>query len=169
MIGRPDPAEFGPYYARYIDRVAGDDLLAALRAPGFAAALRAVDPDLAGHAYAPGKWTLAQMAQHVADCEQIFLTRALRIARGDATPQPGFDQDAYALAAPVLPLPALADALDRLRAVTVDVFDGMSEEDARRVGTASGLPLSARAAGWITAGHDRHHLAMLTERYLGTP
>ena len=166
MIGRPAPDEFGDFYRRYIDLVEGDDLLAALRMPVLANALQDLDPALGAHAYAPGKWTLAQSVQHVIDTEWIFATRALRIARGDATPLPGFDQDAYVPLAPVCPLSTLADTLDRLRAATLDLFEAFSEADARRLGTASGSPLSARAAGWIVAGHERHHVQILHERYL---
>lgn len=168
MTDRPAAGEYAAYYARYVALVEGDDLRAALRAPGLAALVRDLDPELGAYAYAPGKWTLAQSVQHVIDTERIFATRALRIARGDTTPQPGFDQDAYAETAPVRPLPALADTLDRLRDATVDLFEGLSADDLARVGTASGHPLSTRAAGWIVAGHDRHHAEIVRDRYLAS-
>ena len=36
-----------------------------------------------------------------------------------------------------------------------------------RVGVASGQALSARAAGWVLVGHERHHLGIVREQYLG--
>lgn len=165
MIGRPGPGEFGAYYAPYLERVDGGDLLGALR-PHAPDLLRSADPALGGHRYAPGKWTLAQSAQHVVDTERVFAYRALRIARGDQTSLPGFDQDAYAEATGDRPLAALADELDRVRAATLDLFASLSPEAAVRMGTASGHPLSVRAAGWIIAGHERHHVALWRERYL---
>ena len=109
---------------------------------------------------------MAQVVQHVVDTERIFQARLLRIARGDQTPLPGFDQDPYVAAAARRPLAPLADELDRLRASTLDLVTSLSDADLRRTGTASGSALSARAAAWIIAGHERHHLAVLRERYL---
>lgn len=166
---RPAPDEFAAYYGRYIDRVPDGDLVDTLRrqGPATAALLRGLAPALAGHRYAPGKWTLAQSVGHLIDTERIFGVRALRIARGDATAQPGFEQDAYAEALPLArPLGDLADEFERLRATTVDLFASLSEPALARRGTASGHPLSARAAGWIIAGHELHHLTVLRDRYL---
>lgn len=165
MTGRPTADESLPYFSRYIDLVDGDDLGVALRQPGVAALVRTLDPALAGHTYAPGKWTLAQSVQHVIDTERLFAGRALRIARGDQTPLPGFDQDAFAATTASRPLADLADELDRVRATTLDLFASLSPEALARIGTASGGPLSTRAAGWIIAGHDRHHVGV-TQRYL---
>ena len=172
--GRPDSAEYAPFYAGYVAAVEGEDLLAALRRPGLAALARDLDPALATHAYAPGKWTVAEVVQHVVDTERVFQTRVLRIARGDRTPLPGFDQDPYAAAARARPLADLAGELDRLRASTVDLVGSLTSEDLARVGTvtpsgtapASGAPMSARAAAWVIAGHERHHAGVLSERYL---
>lgn len=169
MIDRPGPAEYGAYFGRYIDLVPGGGLVDRLRVQGTdtVAMLRSLDPALGNHRYAPGKWTLAQSVQHVIDTERIFGVRALRIARGDGTPLPGFDQDPFVEAAgPDRPLPDLADEFERLRASTADLFASLTPEAASRVGTASGHPLSARAAGWIIAGHERHHDAIWRERYL---
>lgn len=164
--GRPDASEHAPFYAGYVAAAEGDDLVAALSRPGLAALAREADPALAGHAYAPGKWTVAEVVQHVIDTERIFQARVLRIARGDATPLPGFDQDPYVAAAAPRPLAALAGELDRLRASTLDVVGSLTDADLLRTGTASGARLSARAAAWIVAGHERHHLDVLRERYL---
>ena len=166
--GRPGADEYAPFYAGYVAAAEGDGLADALRQPGLAALARTLDPALATHAYAPGKWTVAQVVQHVVDTERIFQARLLRIARGDQTPLPGFDQDPYVAAAAPRPLAPLADELDRLRASTLDLVTSLSDADLRRTGTASGSALSARAAAWIIAGHERHHLAVLRERYLGS-
>ena len=45
--------------------------------------------------YAPGKWSVKEVLGHVNDTERIMSYRALRIARGDATPIEGFEQDDY--------------------------------------------------------------------------
>ena len=168
MIGRPSTNEYSDFYAGYIALVKGDDALVSLRAGGAetAALLRSVDPALADHAYAPGTWTLAQVAQHMIDTEWVFTYRALRIARGDQTPLPGYEQDDYAVTAPRRSLADLAASVETTRAATLDVLGALPEADLVRIGTASGHPLSARAAAWITAGHEQHHLAIVRERYL---
>ena len=159
-VGRPGPDEYAPFYAGYIDAVPGGHLLDVLRQRGGLAALaRDLDPALADYAYASSKWTVAEAVQHVIDTERIFQARVLRIARGDTTPLPGFDQDPYVAAATPRPLAALADEFDRLRTSTVDLVGSLSPTDLLRTGTASGAPLSARAAAWIVVGHERHHTA----------
>ncbi len=168
-MSRPDPVEYAAYYGRYIDRVPDGPLVETLRQQGVQTTrlVRSLDPALGAHRYAPGKWTLAQSIAHVIDTERIFGVRALRIARGDTTPLPGFDQDAFVDALDGdRPLADLAEEAERLRATTVDLFASFSAAALERVGTASGHPLSVRAAGWIIAGHERHHVALIHERYL---
>ncbi len=166
MIGRPAPGDYAPFYAGYVGAVPEADLADALRRTGLAALARGLDPALAGYRYAPDKWTLAAVVQHVIDTERIFAARMLRIARGDQTPLPGFDQDPYVAAARDRPLAVLADEFERVRASTLDLVRSLAPADLDRVGVASGSPLSARAAGWIIAGHERHHLGIVRERYL---
>lgn len=170
MTNRPDPSEYGVYYGRYIDRVPDGPLVETLRQQvgETTALLRSLDPALGEHRYAPGKWTLAESVAHVIDTERIFGVRALRIARGDETPLPGYDQDAYVAALDLFgrTLADLAGELERVRASTIDLFASLSETALARVGTASANPLSARAAGWIIAGHEQHHVALIQERYL---
>ncbi|PAP77806.1 DinB family protein [Rubrivirga marina] len=169
MTHRPEPGEFAPYFGRYVDLAPEADLGYALRPSRLAAFLRDLDPSLGARRYAPDKWTLAGVSQHVIDTERIFAARALRIARGDSTPLPGFDEVALGAAMPQdRPLAALADELDGVRASTVNLFASLSEADLLRLGTVSGHALSARAAGWILAGHERHHVRVIRERYLGT-
>ena len=170
MAGRPAPGEYSAYFGRYIDLVAEAPLLDVLRAQGEATAawLSAQDPALGGHRYAPGKWTVNDVIAHVVDTERIFAARALRIGRGDPTPLPGFDQDAYVRGLDLSgqSLAALSGTFARLRASTLDLFGSFSEADLVRLGTVDGAPLSTRAAGWIIAGHEQHHVAIVRERYL---
>lgn len=102
------------------------------------------------------------------DTERIFAYRALRFARKDDTPVQGFEQDDY-----IVPSKAHSRTIDSLlheyksvREATLTLFKYMDEEMLKFVGMASGSTLSARAAGFIIAGHDRHHIAIIKERYL---
>jgi len=166
MDRRPDASEHAAYYARYVALVpdAGARARLAQDLDALAAMLDGADAD---HAYAPGKWSVRQVVQHVADAERIFATRALCIARGDQTPLPGFDENAYAdaTAGDVRPLADVLGELRAVRAATLALVDGLPDEAWDRVGTASGHPVSVRALVWIMAGHAIHHAAILRERY----
>jgi len=167
---RPDADEYLEYYGRYIARVPDGDLLGTLEQQNEdTMALLAAVPEAKGDfAYAPGKWTLKEVIGHVADGERVFSYRALRIARGDQTPLPGFDEKAWVPNAGCAGR-TVADLLGELRAVragTLALFRHRPPEAATRRGTASNGPVSVRALAWIIAGHERHHLAIIRERYL---
>ena len=57
--------------------------------------LRTVPSDKANFRYAPDKWSVKELLGHVIDSERIFSYRALRFARNDQTPLPGYEQDDY--------------------------------------------------------------------------
>ena len=98
----------------------------------------------------------------------MFCYRALRFARGDQTPLPGFDEQVYAPAGKfdARPLPDLAAELDVVRHATIALFSGFEPEAFARRGLANNQDVSVRALAYIIAGHERHHLGILRERYL---
>ena len=169
LAERPTESEFAPYYGKYIERVPDGDVVASLeRGIGETlSALRAVPESRAGYRYAPGKWTLAEMMVHVADTERVMAYRLLRIARGDETPLPGFEQDDWVprSGAAGRTLASIASELEAIRASTLALVRGLPADAWERRGTASGFVFSARALAWVIAGHERHHLALLRERY----
>lgn len=168
---RPAPDEFAPYYERYIARVPDGGVVDALRAQGdsFRALLDSAADNRARYAYAPGKWTLAEVIQHVIDGERVFTYRALRIARGDTTPLPGFEQDDWIVPseANTRALRSLRDEFATVRAATITLFTGLPAAAWARRGTASNNPVSVRALAFIAAGHAIHHETIIRERYLG--
>jgi uncharacterized damage-inducible protein DinB len=170
MIPRPDASEYDPFYHRYVAAVPEGELLELLRTSlgETLALLDEVGEARAGHRYAPGKWSVREVVGHLADTERVMAYRALRIGRGDATPLPGFDENAYVAAAGFdrRRLDELADELAHVRVATLDLFGGMDGEALGRRGTASGAPVSVRALAWIVAGHEIHHRRIVRERYL---
>jgi uncharacterized protein (TIGR03083 family) len=167
--GPPEAGEYAAYYAGYVSRVPPGDLLAHLEKQGraTAAALRSLTPAQAAVRYAPGKWSVAEVLGHVIDSERIFTYRALRIARGDETPLPGFDQDRYAPAGAFdRRSPAdVVDELESVRRATLTLLRGLPADAWVRRGTASGHPVTVRALAYIIAGHELHHLEVLRARY----
>ena len=103
------------------------------------------------------------------DAERIFAYRALRFARGDRTPLPGFDEKLYAPAGnfDARPLADLATELAAVRRATLALFGGLDAATLERRGPANQHEISVRALAYVIAGHERHHVAILRERYLG--
>ena len=172
-VGYPQAGEYGSYYQRYIDLATEDDVVAALDAQSHETAtlLGGISEEQSSHRYEPGKWSIKQIVGHMADGERIFAYRALSIARGETQPLPGFDQDPYVANAGSddRSIADLAEELATVRRANVMMFRAFSEEAWRRVGTASDNPISVRAIAFIMLGHERHHLRILRERYLGAP
>ncbi len=167
---RPAADEFAPFYANYIAQVPDGDVVEALIGGSeiAAALLGDIDDATASRAYAPGKWTLKEVVLHCADAERVFAYRALRIARGDVTPLPGFDENAYApmSGANVRTMDSILDEFESVRDASVTLFQGLPSEAWTRRGVASGKDVSVRAIAWITAGHLLHHLSVIQDRYL---
>ncbi len=166
---RPKPDECHPYYRTYIGQVPDGPLLDTLEAQidQMRRAFAGIDAERAAYAYDEGKWTAAEVLGHMADVEAVFSYRALVIARGDAQPIPGMDQDAWMAEAGFRDLDwqHLADRLIAQRRATLALLSGLSEEAWQRRGIASEREFSVRAIGWILAGHFIHHLAILRDRY----
>lgn len=167
---RPGPMEFSPYYARYIERVPDGDVVETLRTQiaDTVALVASLSEERGAYRYAPDKWSIREVLGHLADTERIMAYRALRIARRDITPLPGYDENAYVANARFdsRSLHDLADDLTITRRSTLSVLAPLNDDELARGGTASEAPVTVRALAWIIAGHERHHLALLHERYL---
>lgn len=167
-ISRPDQSEFAPFYAGYISKVPDSGPAALLKEQiGALETLRALPEDRANYAYAEGKWTVKDVIGHVADAERVFSYRLTRIARGDKTPLSGFDENAWARTAPHRRrrIADVADELIAVRRATLALVDSLDDSTIANVGLANNNSVSARAICWIMAGHTKHHLDILGERY----
>jgi hypothetical protein len=163
--GRPEPDEYAPYYARYIEKVPDGDPFSQLAraAEETRRLMDAIGDERAAQPYAPGKWSVKDVVTHLADTERIMAYRALRIARGDTTPLAGFEQDDYVRAAGA-DRRSLSDLLAELSAVRVGsfaLFTALPPEAFTRRGTASGYVVSVRALLYIILGHEEHHRRLL--------
>jgi hypothetical protein len=167
---RPAKSEYLPYYERYIALVPDGDVVATLatQMTETQALLCSLPASVATYRYAPDKWSLNEVVGHLIDSERNFTFRALRFARNDATPIPGFEQDDYVRNATFdsYPLVDLAAELEALRQSTVLMFRHIEEAAWTRRGIANGAEVSVRALAWIIAGHERHHREILLARYL---
>jgi hypothetical protein len=166
---RPEAGEFAEYYGKYITRVPGTDVLGILASERLhmSRLLTGRSERDGNFRYAPGKWTIKEVLGHVTDAERIFTYRALRIARGDETPLSSFEQDDYVknggFAARTLA--DLAEEFDAARSASISLFRSFDEAAWGRRGVASQKPVTVRALGFITAGHQIHHRMILEESY----
>src|ERR1700724_519995 len=126
VAARPEPGEYAPFYETYISKVKGNNIVAILEAQRLQMAqLFAAHTERDGNfRYAPDKWTVKEVLGHVTDSERIFVYRALRIARGDPTPLPGFEQEDYVRGGNFVErtLVDLAEEFGLVRAATVAFF-----------------------------------------------
>lgn len=168
MMQRPNPTEHAPFYAGYIALIDDAGPIAALEAQRRAIhRLATLSEDEAGHRYAEGKWSVKELLGHVADTERVFAYRLLRIARADATPLAGFDENLWAASAPHhgRPIAKVVHDLLAVREATLSLVDSLDAADLDRATEASGRMVSGRALCWMLAGHAQHHLAILQARY----
>lgn len=166
---RPDSNEYNPYYETYIGKVKGNNFLQKLEEQKFEtlALLSKLSDEEWNHKYAPEKWTVKEVMIHIMDTERIFAYRALRVARNDMTPMPGFEQNDYVpfCNASERSGHSIITEYEAIRNSTIALFENLSEEDWGRIGEASGNPVSTLALGYMIAGHEIHHVELLHERY----
>jgi hypothetical protein len=165
---RPEPTEYAGFFRRYVDLVPEADVLPAMAAQAdeLVAFLRAVPEAAAGVKHPPYTWTVKQVVEHVTDGERVFGYRALRFARGDSTPLPGFDEGAFAAAAESdrLPLAELALAFEAARRSNLCLFRNLPAAAWGRAGVAADNRASVRALAYVLVGHARHHAGILRKR-----
>jgi DinB superfamily len=169
LITKPEETEHAEYYSRYIDLVPDGDILGTLAGQiGVTLTeLRLISDADSLLRYAPGKWSVREVVGHMIDTERIFGYRALRSARADRTPLPGFEQDDYVAAGGFdeRPWADLVDEFYAVRRSNLAMFRGLPKEAWTRCGIANGNELSVRAAAYVIAGHERHHLGVIREKY----
>ncbi len=164
-------AEYNPFYHTYIEALGGEVLLLDQLVDGrdvFLSFLNDIPDHKFRFAYANEKWTLAEVLMHVIDAERIFQYRALRFARNDSTPLPGFDQDIYVPEsnASKKGKSEIKEEYRTLRDSTISLFQSFDDQALKRMGTASGSGMSVRALGFIICGHQAHHMQIIRQRYL---
>ena len=167
---RPDFTEYGTYFQRYIDYTPGDDARQVLEnsvAP-LEQFLSTIPEEKLHYAYNTGKWTVAQLLQHVIDTERVFAYRAMCISRGEEQGLPGFDENLYAenATASNRTLDDLIEELLLVRKTTLILFRHISDNQLLRQGIASNNPVMPNAIAFIIVGHVMHHQKILTDRYL---
>ena len=166
---RPQTTEAAPYYFQYIDLITTDEIVPAMESQMGETLqfLEGISEEQSLKSYAPGKWTIRELVNHVNDGERLFLGRAFWFARGFQDPLPSFEQDRAVQAAQAnkTPWAELVEEFRTVRLSTLSFFRNLPDEAWSRSGVASDNPMSVRAIAYIIAGHVAHHTQVLKEKY----
>jgi hypothetical protein len=169
MHNRPSENEYGGHFGAYVRLVPEGNIVETLAAQerDTLGLLNAVPDSRGDFRYAEGKWSVKEIFGHIIDTERVMSYRLLRIARGDETPLPGFDQDLFMKHSVFgqWSFTQLAEDYSAVRKATLTLLKGLPEEAWSRRGTASGVCLTVRALAYVIAGHERHHVAILRDKY----
>ena len=167
---KPTPDQYPEYYGTYISKVEQDDFLKALKKGSKRTMkfLKQLTAEEWKFKYAEGKWTPKEILVHMMDSERVFVYRALRFARKDATELPGYDHDAYVpqSGASQRSVKSLLKEYKNLRRDTLCFFENLEESSLDLSGKANGNSITVRSLGFIVAGHEIHHLGVIKEKYL---
>lgn len=153
----------------YIELVRASTLSEAFKVhpTNLTAFLQPISEDKWMYRYAPEKWSVKEMVQHIIDAERIFAYRALCIARGDKTPLPGFEENDYA-AASLAGTRAPGSLLEELRTVqlsSTQLFNSFTPQALEQDGITNGSPNYVKGIGFALIGHSLHHQHILKARY----
>lgn len=159
------------FFDRYINQVEDTDLIEALEK--YINFGNEDDLDtfrkLGDQRYAPGKWTVKEVIQHVIDNERIQAYRALRFARNDKTILPGYEENLLADNAKTAhrTVDEILEEFSVVRRSSIFLFKSLNEEELLRTGTTFNTEISVLALGFVLVGHQIHHYNVLKERYWG--
>jgi len=172
MINRPDYSEFDSYYQHYVDLVpkTTDIFTEAFNQHMDSVdLLTSLDDETLSGTYAPDKWTILQILNHLVDCERIFCYRALMIARGFDKELPGFDHNSFVKnsSANSRKILDIIREYSSLRASTIELFRSFSADMLNSTGITSGKKISVGSILFVIIGHEIHHRNIIEEKYIG--
>lgn len=169
-MSRPELSSIPSYYHSYVSLVGEDEILVALDENTKATILflNSIPEEKWTFSYAKGKWTIKDLVQHVIDSERIFSYRALRFARNDKTPLAGFDENTFAASSKANSRTKLEliTEFEAARKSTYLLFKSFDEEQLNYSGNANNNWISVKGIGYVIAGHVKHHMHILKERYV---
>ena len=170
IVAKPDPSEYPAWAQAEIALVEHTDLVSVLEEcrNDSMAVLKGLDEAALRYRYAEGKWTIREIWQHIIDTERVLSYRAMRYSRGDQTVLSGFDAQKYTVASKPdeRDWKAMLEEYAAVRTATICLFRSFDADMALLKGIAGRSEMTARAAGYLIAGHDRHHLNTIRTRYL---
>lgn len=170
MLKRPGKDEYAPYYETYISKVPDEDYEVFLKRQldEIQAVFGNFNDEKGLYRYAEGKWSLKEVLGHITDTERVMSYRMLRIARGDSTVLPGFDQDVFIANTSFdeVSIEVLLQDFKAVRQATLTLLQTIADSAWLREGNVSTFDITARGLAYVIAGHAEHHVSIVQERYL---
>ena len=123
--------------------------------------------ELGDQIYAPGKWTVKDIVQHITDNERIQAYRAMRFSRNDKSTLPGYDENLLAdnAHASARSLNELLAEFAAVRRSNILLYRSFTDDMQRRTGICFNTCISVLALGFVLVGHQIHHCNIIRERY----
>ena len=169
-MSRPETSEYHEYYKPYVDIVPEGDIVEMMdkQANEIIDFFKSIPDEKGSFRYDPDKWSIKELLGHLTDNERIFGNRALRIARNDPAPLPGFNQDNYVPAGNFdkREIADIAQEFLHIRTSNVIMYKSFTDEDFLKSGTADGVGVSVRSIAYMLVGHAIHHINVINEKYL---
>ena len=166
------PNNSAPYYKKYILFLSETEVLPALQNSHQRSMdiLRNIPEEMGDHRYADGKWSIKEILMHLMDTERIFCYRALRFARKDATPLPGYDHDLYVENSHCADrsMASMIEEYKLVRQNSYKMFHYFTQEVLSYAGSMNGVEITVHHLGLLIAGHEDHHIKVLQQRYLAS-
>lgn len=163
--------EYDAFYSTYIKMVPENVALMEGYKNGGAKVIqffKSIPNEKLEYKYAKGKWTVKEILQHIIDNERVFTYRCFRISRRDITLLAGYNENDYVASSKAnkKPMRTLLQEYEIGRKNSMLLIESLSKEDLCFVGNLNGNHMSARAAAFVTLGHEMHHINVLKTRYL---
>lgn len=167
---RPNKGDYPDYAQKYIDLVEGEDIIGILHQTSkeMSDVINSFPQSKGDFSYAEGKWTLKQVIGHLTDTDRVFAYRALAIARREKQALPSFDQDLYVLNGN-FNLRTLADMIYEYRLIRESnllLFRSFDKSVYHYRGIAANSEVTVLGIMFMVAGHQKHHINILKEKYL---
>lgn len=170
MLIKPNPDDYPQFYRDYVNSVPDENIIGYLedQLKEIEKLFNSVPAEKENYNYAPGKWSVKEVLGHLADWERILSTRALIFARDTEADFPQLDHDVIMNAAGFnnYSINELLKLFEINRRATILLFKSFRDEHWERKGLSGGNRFTAKSKPYIIAGHVKHHLAVLKEKYL---
>ncbi|HRH51979.1 MAG TPA: DinB family protein [Chitinophagales bacterium] len=170
FIGKPDYQNEPDYCAYFFELVPAIGLLDALQQSleQTLTFISTLTPEQWQFAYQKNKWTIAQVVRHIIDCERVYTYRAFRFSRLDDTPLAAFDENRYIanIAPHFLEKETLLKEYEHVRNATISLFSNMTTEMLDFKGKSGAVNYTTRGLGYMTVGHNLHHITFIRNNYL---
>jgi uncharacterized damage-inducible protein DinB len=171
FMERPLPNEYNPAYQKYFDLLEKGDFFEGLNQNLKDTVEFFENIPIAKHnfKYAPNKWTVKELLQHIIDTERVFAIRSLMAARrDDETPIHRMDEELYARNVVVTnrTMESLLNEFVAVRKSTQILFEHFTAEQSKLFCNIISYPMTTRAIGYFIIGHSTHHINVIKEKYL---